>query len=76
MSARTAAETRMVALCMILGELIQEVGHVPSGELYARVMSHMNLETYNAVISALKHGKLVTESAHVLTWIGPVKETK
>ena len=44
---------------------------VPSGVLYAHVMSYMSLETYQRIVAALKREKLVTESAHELTWVGP-----
>lgn len=49
---------------------IQALGTVPSGELYARVMSHLSLQQYESIIRALKAAKLVDEKNHLLRWIG------
>ena len=54
-----------------LSEAIRELGSVPSGHLYARVMGAMNLATYNSIIGTLKGAKLVSESNDVLIWVGP-----
>ena len=54
-----------------IGQAIASLGSVPSGELYAQVMNKLDLGSYNHVIEMLKGAKLVQESNHVLTWIGP-----
>jgi hypothetical protein len=54
-----------------IGETIRDLGEVPSGHLYAQLMSRMSLDTYNKIIGILKQTKLVKESGHLLTWIGP-----
>ncbi len=54
-----------------VAEAIRELGSVPSGEFYARLLGHMSLETYTAIIARLKGAGLVEEKGHVLTWIGP-----
>ena len=54
-----------------VADAIQSLKRVPSGELYARVMSHMDLPTYERIIETLKRIGLVTETAHVLEWRGP-----
>lgn len=51
--------------------VIMELGEIPSGHLYARLMDKMSLEVYNKVIGLLKGAKLVQEKGHLLTWIGP-----
>jgi len=60
----------------VIADAIRELGSVPSGELYARVMPHLDLATYDQVIQTLKNCGLVTEAAHVLTWTGPKLEEK
>lgn len=50
---------------------IQALGTVPSGELYARVMSLLTLQQYEGIIRTLKAAKLVDEKNHLLRWIGP-----
>lgn len=59
-----------VATVAAVAEAIQELKEVPSGHLYAQLMGVMDLRTYNAVISALKKAGLITESNHLLTWVG------
>lgn len=58
----------LTAYAAILAEAIEALGEVPSGHLYARMMGHMDLETYQAVITQLKRAGLVAESNHLLTW--------
>ncbi len=53
-----------------LGAAIKELGSVPSGHLYARVMDKMDLDCYNQLIDILKDAGVVRESGHVLTWVG------
>jgi len=54
-----------------IGEVIRDLGSVPSGHLYARLMGRMSLDTYNSLIGLLKQANLVEESNHLLTWVGP-----
>lgn len=66
-------EQRRAALALVVAvtETIRELRSVPSGVLYATLMNKMSIHDYNATIDMLKRAKLVEESAHVLTWIGP-----
>lgn len=59
-----------IAVVQAIADCIRELGEVPSGHLYARLMGHMSLEQYNGVISTLKMAGLVKETNHLLTWIG------
>ena len=61
----------VVETVLAVAEAIKSLGSVPSGHLYARLMGHMNLESYTKVIELLKNAGLVKESGHLLTWIGP-----
>lgn len=51
-----------------LADAIRQLGTIPNGELYARVMDKLSLETYTAAIGLLKRTGLVEESNHVLRW--------
>ena len=59
-----------------MAEAIRTLGEVPSGTLYANVCGHMELGTYEKIIQTLKNAGLVSESAHLLRWIGPKLEGK
>lgn len=56
---------------MAVAETIRELGEVPSGTLYAQLCGRMSLSTYDKLIGILKNAGLVSESAHLLKWIGP-----
>lgn len=54
-----------------VGDTIRELRQVPSGELYANVMSHLSLEEYQKVIETLKEiGVVREEPSHLLVWVG------
>lgn len=69
-------EASAVWIAGCVAELVRGLGSVPSGELYARLCGKMDLQTYTALIGALKRAKLVAESNHALSWIGPKLEDK
>lgn len=55
-----------------IAETIRDLGEVPSGVLYARLMGTLPLHDYNRVIDILKRSGLVTETpGHLLRWSGP-----
>ena len=56
---------------LAISEAIRELGSVPSGHLDARVMGHMNLQSYEGIIRILKNAGLVSESANLLIWVEP-----
>jgi len=66
----TAQEKAALAIVIAVGEAIKELGSVPSGHLYARLMGRMNLETYNKVIALLVKTGAVKDENHLLTWVG------
>jgi hypothetical protein len=61
----------VLEILVAVGDAIKELGRVPSGHLYARLMDKLSLEQYNTVIRKLKETGLVKEEAHELIWIGP-----
>jgi hypothetical protein len=68
-----ATQNDVKAALGILGavaDTIRELGEVPSGHLYAHLMSKLSLEQYEQVIGVLKQAGLITESNHLLTWVG------
>lgn len=68
--AQVTAAIRAVAA---IGDAIRELGSVPSGELYARLMGHLDIDQYQRIIDTLKRTGLVAELGHVIKWIGPAK---
>ncbi len=57
---------------LAVAECIRDLGAVPSGHLYARLMGHMSADAYQGVIAALVRAGLVRQHPnHLLEWIGP-----
>lgn len=71
-----SADQVKAALNMILAvsETIREAGQVPSGTLYAALMSKVDLGGYNRIIDTLKGAGVIREENHCLIWIGPKAE--
>ena len=60
-----------VEILRAVAEMIQSVGQIPSGELYALLMGKMDIETYERMISTLIGAGLIRrERSHMLVWIG------
>jgi hypothetical protein len=54
-----------------VAEAIKDLGEVPSGHLYAMLMGHMSLETYEGIINVLvRSGKVEKKMSHLLVWKG------
>lgn len=71
------AAKAIVGMALAIGDAIKDLGEVPSGHLYARVMGHMSLETYETIIGLLKEAGVVEETpAHLLRWIGKKEEVQ
>jgi DNA-binding transcriptional ArsR family regulator len=72
---QTVTKTEVKAAVEILkavADAIRELGEVPSGHLYANLMSKLSLAQFEQVLGVLKGAGLVRESnAHLLTWIEP-----
>jgi len=64
-------------VCKALASAIHAAKEIPSGHLYAAVMGHMTLETYQACIRTLeKTGLIKEESSHLIRWTGGDITTK
>ena len=69
---RTSEALAAVRVAHAIAETIRELGEVPSGHLYARVMGVMDLRQYEQVIDLLIDARLVErDRSHLLRWIGP-----
>jgi len=56
---------------LAIAECIRELGSVPSGHLYARLMEYMSIETYEKLIGILvEAGKIKRHPSHLLEWVG------
>ena len=61
-----------VLACGLLSEVIRDLGEVPAGKLYVRVMNHMTLGTFDSFIDRLVGAGLVRrDPSHLLVWVGP-----
>lgn len=53
-----------------IAETIREIGRIPSGHLYAQLMSRMSLSEYENIIDILKRAGVVEVKNYELIWIG------
>lgn len=67
----TTKQDAVTQVLGILAEAIKDLGSIPNGHLYAMVMSKLSFESYTGCISILKRQNLISESHHLLTWVGP-----
>ena len=66
-------EQRAAAVKMVLAvaDAIRDLKEVPAGHLYAGLMGHMSLETFESILGILVSAGVVRRSgSHLLTWIG------
>lgn len=63
-------EQAALQIVKAVADAIRELGQVPSGELYARLMDKISLADYEFIISTLKSAGVVSESNNLLTWKG------
>ena len=63
-----------VAVIGAIAETIREAGEVPSGVLYAGLMTKgCTLPQYEQILGVLQRAKLVAVKGHVVRWVGPLK---
>lgn len=58
-------------ITVAIAEAIRHAGSIPSGHLYAALMSRLTLHAFEQIINTLKNTGLIEERAHVLRWTGP-----
>jgi hypothetical protein len=69
---KTSEALAAVRVAHAIAESIRELGEIPSGHLYARLMGIMDLRQYEQFIDVLIDARLVErEPSHLLRWIGP-----
>ena len=49
----------LATICAVT-DAIRDLGSVPSGELYARLMDRMSLQAYQGILDALTRARLIT----------------
>lgn len=62
-----------VQIARAVADAIRELQEVPSGHLYAGLMSQIDITLYNKVLDTLKGAKLIEAKGDLLRWIGPAK---
>lgn len=73
----TSDAIAVVRIAHAVAETIRELGQVPSGHLYARLMGVMELHQYEQVIDLLIDARLVErDHSHLLRWVGPAANPK
>ena len=73
----TSEAIAIVRVAHAVAETIRELGQVPSGHLYARLMGVMELHQYEQVIDLLVDARLVErDRSHLLRWVGPAANPK
>lgn len=65
----------MAAAAKALAETIEEMGEVPSGHLYASVMSVLDLRVYEHCISLLIDLGWIRKRGDLLMWVGRADES-
>lgn len=76
MSAFTSEQVEAAAKLMaVVVDTIRDAGEIPSGHLYAALMSAgCTLSTYEQLIGVLeRRGLIEVDPSHVIRWIGPKK---
>lgn len=70
----TAREVKaVIEITRAVAEAIRDLGEVPSGELYARLMDKLDIRSYDFIIDTLLRAGVITRNNHVLAWVGPRK---
>lgn len=80
MSAQQAVTPKQIeaalATVLVIGDTIRDLGEIPAGHLYAQVMGHLGIESFDAAIDCLVRAGLVRrDNSHLLRWVGPKLES-
>jgi len=61
-----------IGVVTAIADAIRDLKEVPSGTLYAAVMSKVSIDEYEKIIGIIEGAGLIKRSgSHLLTWIGP-----
>lgn len=58
-----------LVLVKVLADAVKEAGEIPSGALYAAVMSKIDLNTYNRVLDILQKAGVIEVKGNLVKWI-------
>ena len=53
----------------VMADAVKELGHVPSGHLYAMVMGKLSLEAYERILGILTNAGLIEVKGNEIFWI-------
>ncbi len=58
---------------LIICDAVRDAGPmgIPSGHLYAALMSKVGLDAYNSILAVVVRKGWIRNSGHLLTWTGP-----
>ena len=61
-----------IKITMAVADTIKELGTVPAGVLYAQLMGHMSLDSFNSLLNLMTRGDkpLVKRNGDLLVWNG------
>jgi len=68
----TTQEQAQLDVILAMVDVIKTSKSIPSGHLYAAVMSKVSLNAYHQIIGMLKRAGIVTEEFDVLTYVAKV----
>ena len=68
----TTKVAAVIGVLEALASAIRDLGRVPSGHLYAQVLGHMSLQTYESMVQLLVESGVVGRDGDVLVWKGKV----
>jgi len=67
---------RAIRTLAAIADAIRELGSVPSGHLYSRLQDRFTLGQYEAILRRLTEARLIKVENHLVTWIGPEKDSE
>lgn len=66
----TKEQKILILTAEAIAEAIRELREVPSGHLYARLCGSVDFDTYTRVIALLVKVGKISNTGHLLKWIG------
>lgn len=68
----TRQQIKAVLNVMIaITDAIREAREIPAGHLYAAVMEHVDLATFESIVARIVATRIVECRGHLLVWVGP-----
>lgn len=61
-------EAAAIQMIKAVADAIKELGKIPSGHLYARLMPYLDLPSYEKIIGILERSGVIRKTSDVLYW--------